>query len=484
MKYAWLIIAVFASRFLVGAIAYPQVDGDLSWQRWLGAGILRTGALPHSLGAETFTASGVPWLPQEWLFSILAALGASGWGWIIFSGGVALCAIAALAISALQAERRGASAKAIALCTVFAGIALFASYGVRAQVVAWPLLVGFLALLEFEGGVAWFAVAVAAIWSNFHASAVLAPGLAALSAIGAWIDAGRPTARVRRSFGIALASLGAICCNPFGWKLPAYAVALMHASFKANIVEWQPTSFGLESFKYAALPLLVLVAVLGVARRRGPRFVGWEHVLVLATMTWLMLGAARNVAIFALVAAPMAATALTDSIAWFARDAEPDPRHRWIPRVAIPVVAMTMSVMLAVLLLVAGSSAQNDNLALPALRALARMPGNHRVICTDFAWCGLLVGEPGMHVFIDGRADPYPDKVWTAYISITRLRPEWRRLLARNAVDTVVAGRDAPLDQALMAAGGWHAAFADAHYRLWLLGSKRPATDNHSNGGA
>ena len=96
-------------------------------------------------------------------------------------------------------------------------------------------------------------------------------------------------------------------------------------------------------------------------------------------------------------------------------------------------------------------------------------PGDHRVICTDFAWCGLLVGKPGTQVFIDGRADPYPDKVWDDYITINRLRPGWRSLLAANRVDTVVAGRDAPLDQALAAAGGWRPAFADRHYRLWLL---------------
>jgi hypothetical protein len=485
MKYAWLIIAVFSSRFLVSAIAYPQVDGDLSWQRWLGAQILRTGAIPRSFGAETFTAPGVPWLPQEWLFSILAALGSSGWGWIVFSGSVALCAVGALVLSAIQAERRGASAKAVALCMVFAGIGLFMSYGVRAQVVAWPLLVAFLMLLESEGGVAWLAVLVAAVWSNFHASAALAPVLAMLAAAGAWLDAGRPTRRVRRLFGIALASLAAICCNPFGWKLPVYALGLMHASFKANISEWQPMGVGQASFLYGALPLLLIVAVFGVVRRSGRRFVGWERVLTFAALTWLLMGAARNIAIFALVAAPMAATALTDSIRWFAPDGDPgDPRHRWIPRIAMPAVAMTMSVVLAIVLLIAGRSNKDDDLALPALAALAHQPGNHRVICTDFAWCGLLVGKPGTQVFIDGRADPYPEKVWDAYIIINRLRPGWRRVLASSRVDTVVAGRDAPLDQALEAAGGWRAAFTDTNYRLWLLSPRRAAADIHRDGGA
>jgi hypothetical protein len=259
----------------------------------------------------------------------------------------------------------------------------------------------------------------------------------------------------------------------------------MSAPFKANIAEWQPTGIGQESFAYGALPLLLIVAVFGVVRLRGRRFAGWERLLIFAAMTWLLLGAARNIAIFALVAAPMAAAALSDSIAWFAPDAhQDDPRHRWIPRIALPAVAMTMSVVLAVALLVAGHSAKGDALALPALRALAREPGTHRVVCTDFAWCGLLVGKPGTRVFLDGRADPYPERVWDAYIAIDRLRPGWRRELAVNRVDTVVAGRDAPLDQGLAAAGGWRAAFTDSHYRLWLLSPGRPPADTHKDGGA
>src|ERR1700680_3450494 len=77
---ACLLIAVFAARFFVTAVAYPQLDGDISWQRWLGFEILRSGSVPHALGAETFTAAGAPWLPHEWLFSIAAALGSGGGG--------------------------------------------------------------------------------------------------------------------------------------------------------------------------------------------------------------------------------------------------------------------------------------------------------------------------------------------------------------------------------------------------------------------
>jgi hypothetical protein len=469
MKYAWLLIAVFAARFLVVAVAYPQSDGDVAWQRWLGTGILRNWALPQSLGNETFTAVGAGWLPHEWLFSVAAALGSNGAGWFVFAGGVALCAVAALALAALQAERRGASPKALALCTVFAGIALFESFGVRAQVEAWPLLVAFLFLLECEGPFAWGALAVAAVWSNVHGSAALAPVLASLVAVGAWLDEGRLTARVRRLLGIAVASLGAICLNPLGWKLPAYSVMLLRSPMKANILEWKITGLEDPSFAYGAFPLLIAAVVLGVARRYDARIVRWERLFVFVAFAWLMLSAARNIALFALVALPAVATALTRNVPWFAR--EPDGtdtgRFAWIPRFGLPAVAMSLSLTVAVLL-VQAESKSHDNLADPALAALLREPGAHRVLCTDFAWCGLLVGKKNVRVFLDGRADPYPQPVWDDYLEIARLRPLWRVKLDAHAVDAVVAGRDVPLDQALAASRGWRAAFADKRYRLWL----------------
>jgi hypothetical protein len=482
MRYGWLVVAVFAARYLVTAIAYPQVDGDLSWQRRLGETILRGGGIPHALGAETFTAAGAPWLPHEWLFSVGAALATNGVGWVLFSGTIAGCAIAALALSALWAERRGASSKAIALCTACAGIALFMSFGVRVQVAAWPLLVAFIMLLECEGPVAWWALLVAAVWSNVHGSAVLAPLLAGIVAAGLWLNARRLTPRVVRTLAIAAASLPAICLNPLGWKLPAYALMLMHSPIRANISEWQATGIGQLSFAYGALPLLLIVVLCGKARRDGGRFAGWDQVFIIAAFSWLLLGAARNIALFALVASPAAAVALTHSFRWFARDETPDdPRHAWIPRFALPAIALGCAVVLAVGLL-RGQARAEDDLAGPAIRALARAPGDHRVLCTDFAWCGVLVGRPHIRVFLDGRADPYPGPVWDAYLEITRLRPAWKTELRAHGVDTVLAGRDGPLDQALAAVGGWRAAYADKQYRLWLLGPRSGGADTHRYG--
>jgi hypothetical protein len=465
MKYAWLVIAVFAARFLVVAVAYPAVDGDLAWQRWFGAAVLRTGSIPQSLGPETFTAPGAPWLPHEWLFSIAAALGQSGLAWEIFSGGVALCAILALALAAYRAYRRGAAPIPIALCSGFAGIALFESFGVRAQVVAWPLLAAYLLLLETRGRVAWLAILIAALWSNLHGSAILAPAVALLAAAGAWLDDRSFGPRVRQLFAIAGGSLVAICANPFGWKLPAYALMLMRSPFKANILEWKVTGLEDLSFLWGAFPLLLGGVVFGIYRRSGRTAIRFEDLFVFAAFAWLVLGAARNIAIFALVVLPAVATSLTALVPAFA--AAPERGRDWFGRVGLPVVSMVFALVVAILLL-RSSDRGSDNMANRPLAALERLPGTHRVLCSNFAWCGLLVGVPRVAVFLDGRADPYPIEVWNDYAEIVRVRPGWRAQLDAHGVDTVVAAHDGPLDQALAAAGGWRVAYSDAAYQLWL----------------
>ncbi|HEY0798649.1 MAG TPA: hypothetical protein VGD50_05835, partial [Candidatus Baltobacteraceae bacterium] len=124
MKYAWFVLAIMAARFSVTAVNFPPGDGDLAWQRWLGRTILATHHIPRHLGAESFTAVGSPWTPQEWAFGIFAQFGSSGTAWTLFALAVSACAIAALALVALRAARRGAAPVTVAVVTAAAALAM------------------------------------------------------------------------------------------------------------------------------------------------------------------------------------------------------------------------------------------------------------------------------------------------------------------------------------------------------------------------
>ncbi|MGB8204895.1 MAG: hypothetical protein WCE83_09460, partial [Candidatus Baltobacteraceae bacterium] len=365
----------------------------------------------------------------------------------------------------------------LVLCATLAGIALFNSFGVRVQVLAWLPMVAFLALLEVDGPWCYGAIAVAALWSNLHASAMLAPVLAALAALGSALDERGWTPRVRRSALVALGSLGAICLNPFGWQLAIYAIGLFASPFKALIGEWKVSDVDDFSFACGALPLLLLGALTGL---RGER--RFRDTLVLGAATWLLLGAARNIAVFGLVALPIVAASLSRAFPWFAPPSPAPPsRSDRIAAFALPAVALGLALVVASVLVREAPHDGGGELAGPAIQALARAPGEHRVFCADFAWCGRVVGLPHDRVFLDGRADPYPQAVWDDFAAIAFLRPEWRERLAARGVDTVVVGRGARLDQALERDARWHAAFGDKDYRLWVLAPSAPRSPRRSS---
>jgi hypothetical protein len=460
VRYAWLIIAIFAARFLVVAVTYPAHDGDLGWQRWLGASVLNAHAIPRALGNETFSAPGAPWIPQEWLFGILAYLCSSGLAWDLFSAGIALCATATLVLGAYRASRRGASATAIAICTTFAGVMLLESFGVRAQVLAWPLLALFLVVLDREKPSIWLAALIAALWSNVHASATIAPVLAAAAAIGAALDERGFGTRARRLSLLALAAAVAICCNPFGWHLPAYALMLVTSPIKAYIREWKVTDLDQLSFAYGALPLLAIAAYAGV---RGTR--RWGDALLFALLVLMMLGAARNLALFGIVVAPIVAIALSRVVAFFspARETPLAPPAAWL----LPTTSLVVALGVAVALLRSG---HRTEVLMPttALHVLEQTPGEHRLLCGDFAWCSFEVGVPHVAVFLDGRADPYPPAIWDEFLSIARVQDGWREKLAARGVNTVLVARGSGLDQALERTPPWRSLFADKDYRLWV----------------
>jgi hypothetical protein len=466
VRYAWLVIAVLAARFFATAIAFPQLDGDLQWQRWLGRTILERGSIPNALGGETFSAPGSPWTPQEWLFSLAASRAIDGFAWTAFSGAVALCALVALALVARHAELRGASPRAIVVSLVPAGIALFSSFGVRVQVVAWPFLALFILLLDLEGPWAYATIAVAALWSNVHASAVLAPVLAFAAACGTLVDDRCFSAAFKRRMVIAIGSAVATCFNPFGIELPRYAISLFKSPFKEQIAEWVPSNIGNASFLIGALPLLLLAcASVAPHTRRSAR-----DLVLLVAFAFLLLGASRNIALFGLIAVPIVAPALTRAFAFFAVPGPPtDARADRIARVALPAFGFVLAIVVGTGLL-RSEERTKDDLASHAIASIAAMPGEHRLFCADFAWCGLAVGRNRTSVFLDGRADPYPLAVWNDFDRIIHLQAQWRATLDRYDVNAIVVENDAPLDQALalLPRGGWRRTYGDKRFRVWV----------------
>jgi hypothetical protein len=264
----------------------------------------------------------------------------------------------------------------------------------------------------------------------------------------------------------------AICLNPFGWDLPHYALGLFNNPIKSYISEWKVTDIEDLSFTFGSLPLMLIAMALGTREaasgaRNDHR---WRDLCLLGAFGFLALSAARNVNIFAIVALPIVAPALTRRIGFFARaPVLPATRLDRAAAWALPAVALGLALVVSWQLV--GKIPKQPNLATAPLGALAKIPGEHDIFCSDFAWCSLALGVPNERVFLDGRADPYPRAVWEDFEDVTYLRPDWRTILDRRGVNTIVVQRGKPLDQALEIVGGWHVAYRDKDFTLWLRSS-------------
>src|SRR6185437_11515598 len=100
-----IVVVLWGGLFAVLGLLMPPGDGDLWWQRWLGETILATHHLPTALGPETFSAAGAPWIPQEWLLSVLVAV-TMNHGMFVFLR-LAVSAIPVTILLAIVARSRG-----------------------------------------------------------------------------------------------------------------------------------------------------------------------------------------------------------------------------------------------------------------------------------------------------------------------------------------------------------------------------------------
>jgi hypothetical protein len=452
----------------MGALSFPSHDGDIGWQQWLGNYVLHHHALPKQLGTETFTATGSPWIPQEWALSIAVAwFIAHDRFWILAAFSVAAAAICLLVV-AYRAYRRGASAFGIAVAVVFAGFALLPSFGVRAQVFGWFFLSAVLLLLDLENDWIFLAAVVIALWANVHASALIAPVIVGAWATGTWIEDRAWTPRVERNFVLVGGSLLAVCMTPMLWHLPAYAMHLQTSAIRSAIQEWQPADLFFSGMEYGLLPLLAICCYFGIAAPRER----WRDGMLFAVAAIIGGLAIRHIPLAALIVAPMAAQRLSSAVPVHARVNTVLQEH--FSEVLIFVCSAAVC---GVIVLTLSHSPQTAGVTLPktAIVSLAKVPGVHNLYCEDFAWCSVALEEPNLRTFIDGRCDPFPARVWSDYLTVGRVAPAWSGVLKRWDVDSVLVNKNDALSQALTLRRDWHLFYRDRRYELFLRQDVRTA---------
>lgn len=449
-----MVLFLWGGLFLVLGPLRLAGDGDLYWQRWLGELILQTHRLPAALGPETFTAAGAPWVPQEWVFSVIVALAMHYGLFLLLSIAMSALPLGMLASVYLR-SRASSSPEAIAIALLFCGCAFLESFGVRAQVLGWAALAAFMFFIERRDRWYYAAFPTAVIWANLHASVAIAPVLLLARLAATTVDGGLRTLRTSRDLYMLPAVVVAVFCTPFGWRLPVYAVALAHSPIRHFIQEWQPVAFHDLSFTAGALPLALAIVAGGsetLARNRVRSFPA-------AILFIAMLFASRNIPLFAIVAAPLAAAGLDIR---FPRIRALGGKARELEAVAVAAMCVAFAVSGVVLARI--QQKEPPPLPTAAIASLAHDGRDHRVLCENFTWCSAALQYPTLRVFLDGRCDPYPLPVWQQYISAIKVDRFWSRPLVKYRVDGVIASRGGALARALAKSATWHRTFQDSRF--------------------
>lgn len=430
-------------------------DGDLYWQRWLGELLLQTHRLPTTLGSETFTAGGAPWVPQEWLFSLAVALAREHHFFIPLSILVSALPLAILCSIYWRSRYDGIAAAATGVALLFCGVAFLESFGARAQVLGWTSLAAFMFFIERRDRWYYAAIPTAIVWANLHASVAIAPAIVLARVVAAFADDGLRALRTSRDLLVLPGVVLALFCTPFGWRLPAFALTLATSPVRHYIQEWQPPALSDLSFVAGALPLALAILAAGRATLMQRKLQSFPAALLFVAS----LFAFRNTALFAIVAAPLAArglqTRFPSIVRLGARVAELEP-------VALPAIGL--AIVLSAVALLRIQQQTPPLLPTAAIASLGDDGRSHRLFCEDFTWCSVALSYANLQVFIDGRCDGYPLPVWRQYIATIQARKNWSAPLERYGVNLVLAQRGSRLARALGKMPDWERTYRDAAY--------------------
>lgn len=263
-----------------------------------------------------------------------------------------------------------------------------------------------------------------------------------------------------------IACIAVVPLNPYGWKMYWYPLATLHSKAMQNhIAEWFSPDFHQAQY----LPVLLLIVFSLAAVGYAPRLLPSSELILLLTTIYLGLRSQRNLAIYAVVAAP----GLSRVVKNWRRHADErlsthhsDATFAW-RNTALNVVIMVLLTAFAVLrfcqIVKQQSAAEASHFPAAAITYLRAHPDSGRVF-NYYDWGGYLIWKlrPDFRVYIDGRADLYGDAFMDQFSADYGCRDDCAEgSLNRWRIRALLLPPAAPLVAFLKLRPGWKEVFAD-----------------------
>jgi hypothetical protein len=487
-----LLIAILFVAIFTMAVRVPT-DTDTWWHLRSGEYILRTRSIPrHDVFSHTMT--GKPWIDHGWLAQIAIYLLYAAFG---YAGlGLALAAVVTLAFVFvfLQSEE---NLYLRAFVVVLAATTSAVVWVARPQIVSFMLMSLFsyiLYLYKRKGRNYLFLIPLLIVlWVNTHGAFITGFILLSCYVIGEVLNnlLGHTGDRVLTYDEIAslikvsLIALVVLVINPNTYQMYLYPFKTVGiGALRDYIQEWASPDFHQIYLHPFIWMVLLILAAVGLSRRR----IDFTDLILSSLFCYMALWAGRNIALFALVAAPVLMRYGAEALRtlWEAVRAHgieqgllgelgraqlaPGP---WL-------TALNWLILTLVLLLCAikvyqplrpevNLAAQEGYLPVEAVRFIRanNLPGP---MFNSYNWGGYLIWHlyPDHPVFIDGRTDLYDDEFIREYVEVTRARPGWCDFLDQYRVNFILIESDSILAVFLAEGDEWQSVYGDTVATVFL----------------
>lgn len=467
-----------------------ETDIDFWWHLRTGELIAQSGAVPTA-DPFSYTAHGQPWVVHEWLWELVVYHLYQRGGYVLAVLLSAVMVTLTYAILYHLLRRLGANERLAVVLVLGAAALGLPNLGVRPRELSFLFLTVYLhrLVLYREGRVRtlWLLPLLMLLWANVHGGFVLGLSLIALFAAGAlieWWFLGAAAPRHVAAAGIA--TVLAAMVNPSGPQLLLYPLGYYSEARNPSfsiVTEFQSPNFHQPLMLLFAGSLALFLA-LGVRRARH-NVVEW---LVGTAFIVQALVSVRQVAVCAIVMTPLLVVSLCERYAW-ARELPPPRQAR--PLIVLNWVLLAGLVVAGVLFarrpqiahkLQFGSQPNARNLPVAGVQFIEEHALAEPIFNSQ-PWGGYLIYRwyPQRRVFMDGRIDMYGPSITEEYLQVVTIKPQWRAVLDKYGVQTLLIEKDSALSVLLLADGGWERVFEGEVEDVFV---RRSAKEHASPGAA
>lgn len=471
------VLAVFAMASRV------SMASDTWWHLATGRFILEHGRIPLE-DVFSYTRAGQPWLGAAvgWLMQITLFAIYTGFGF----GGLNIWTALMVTLTFMVLYHTLSGGPFLRAFIIILAVMTSAVYwAARPYLMTFLLAAITLKILEdFQWqrkDRLWLLPVLMLLWVNSHGGWAIGPMLWGLYGLGEglrWLwRARRPGGLLPTRFNkewlmsglrgpvgrlllIGVLMAVAVCMNPAGPRMLAYPFDTVSIrALQDYIAEWQTPDFHKLNVQPFLWLLFLTIGAIGASDEK----LNFTEFLLLITFTYLSLSAARNIALFALVA-PIILT--RHAAPWFDRlgerlglvnlDQPPSSRTQKVLNWVLLVVLFLAAAIKAASVFPTETNWSYISSHYPQQAvAYLQVEQPEGRLFNAYNWGGYLVWQlPQYPVFVDGRTDLYGDEILGQWFQIVRGEPGWRDLLDDWQVSLVLIEPETPLAREL-AHEGW-----------------------------